>query len=140
MGIVRAGLCGSDGRVRGASVPRGGAFCALPARVLRALTIAGPVPLSAADIPATAKNSLCGQSLEVPTTLTGQNGAVIAQTTKIGVSGCSKVKKRSLTRAQKLANALKACRKQGRSRRAACERVARKRYGPIKRTKQNKKK
>lgn len=38
--------------------------------------------------------------------------------------------KRSLTRAQKLANALKACRKQSESRRRACEASAHRRYGP----------
>ncbi len=41
----------------------------------------------------------------------------------------SAVKPRSLTRAQKLSAALKACRKKGRRKRVACERQARKRYG-----------
>ena len=31
---------------------------------------------------------MCGQSLAMPTAITGQNGAVIKQTTKIAVSGC----------------------------------------------------
>jgi hypothetical protein len=43
------------------------------------------------------------------------------------------VKPKPLTRAQKLANALKACRKdKGKKKRVACERSARKRYGPPK--------
>jgi hypothetical protein len=41
------------------------------------------------------------------------------------------VRPRSLTRAQKLAQGLRACRKQGRKKRAVCEREARKRYGPV---------
>jgi hypothetical protein len=44
----------------------------------------------------------------------------------------AKVTPRRLTRAQKLARALKACAKQPKSKRAACRRAARKKYGPIK--------
>jgi hypothetical protein len=43
----------------------------------------------------------------------------------------SKPKPRSLTRAQQLAKALKACAQKPRAKRAACRAVARKRYGPI---------
>jgi hypothetical protein len=46
----------------------------------------------ATDIPAKAKGSLCGQSLKMPTTIVGQNGAQITQSTKIGVTGCAKAK------------------------------------------------
>jgi hypothetical protein len=31
----------------------------------------------------------------MPTTITGQNGAVVQQTTKINVTGCAKVKKKT---------------------------------------------
>lgn len=48
----------------------------------------GPHSLFAANLPAKAKRSMCGQSLAMPTAITGQNGAVIKQTTKIGVAGC----------------------------------------------------
>jgi hypothetical protein len=41
------------------------------------------------------------------------------------------VKPKSLTRAQKLAQALRGCRKKGRGQRAVCERKARKRYGSL---------
>ena len=51
------------------------------------------------DIPAKAKGSLCGQSLTMPTTLTGQNGAVITQATKVAVSGCPKIKKKKAKKA-----------------------------------------
>lgn len=40
------------------------------------------------DIPSSAKNSLCGIGLSAPTTFTGQNGAVLDQTTPITVRGC----------------------------------------------------
>ena len=40
------------------------------------------------------RRSMCGQSLEMPTEITGQNGAVLKQTTKLGVAGCAKPKAR----------------------------------------------
>jgi hypothetical protein len=46
--------------------------------------------LLAADLPAKARRSMCGQSLSMPTAITGQNGAVIKQVTRITVSGCLK--------------------------------------------------
>jgi phosphodiesterase/alkaline phosphatase D-like protein len=49
-----------------------------------------------------------------------------------------KTKTKSLTRAQKLAKALKACRQKG-AKRVACERAARKRYAPAKRGAKKKK-
>ena len=55
----------------------------------------GPHSGLAAVLPAKAKGSLCGTSLVMPTTLTGQNGAVIKQNTKIAVTGCPKVKKKA---------------------------------------------
>ena len=47
----------------------------------------------ATDIPTKAKGNLCGQSLTLPATITGQNGAQVSQDTKIAVSGCPKSKK-----------------------------------------------
>jgi hypothetical protein len=41
-----------------------------------------------------ANGNLCSKPLEMPTTITGQNGAQVKQTTKITVSGCPKHKKR----------------------------------------------
>jgi hypothetical protein len=58
----------------------------------------GPHSGLAAVVPAQAKGSLCGQSLTMPTTLTGQNGAVVKQTTKIAVTGCPKAKKKAKPR------------------------------------------
>ncbi len=55
----------------------------------------GPHSGLAAVIPAKAKGSLCGTSLTMPTTLTGQNGAVVKQSTKIAVAGCPKATRRA---------------------------------------------
>jgi hypothetical protein len=93
----------------------------------------GPYSILGTNLPASAKHSFCGQSLTVPTTLTGQNGVIVNQNTKLQVTGCKKVKKATLTRAQKLKAALKAChKKHNKHKRQACERAAHNRYGPIK--------
>jgi hypothetical protein len=81
-----------------------------------------------------ANGNLCSKPLTMPTTMTGQNGFVINQTTKIKVVGCPKPK--ALTRSQKLAKALKECRKKkSKSKRKACERAARRKFGPKKHSK-----
>jgi len=58
----------------------------------------GPYSVLATDIPAKAKNSLCGQALTMPTTLVGQNEATLTQATKISVTDCPKAKAKTLTR------------------------------------------
>ena len=90
----------------------------------------GPYSVLGTDLPASAKYSLCGQTLAMPTEITGQNGAVVKQTTKIARPGCAKAK--ALTRAQKLAKALKACRTKSKGKRAGCEKRARKQYASAK--------
>ena len=80
-----------------------------------------------------ANGNLCTSKLAMPTEFTGQNGAVIHQSTPISVTGCAKTK--ALTRAQKLTAALKACNKKTKSKRAACRVKARKQFGPVKRKK-----
>jgi hypothetical protein len=80
-----------------------------------------------------ALGDLCKQKLSMPTEFVGQNGMVIHQTTPVGVGGCPK--KKGLTRTQKLALALKACHRKAKSKRAACERSAHRKYGPQKRKK-----
>ncbi len=85
----------------------------------------------------TANGNLCNQKLVMPTEFVGQNGMVAHQNTLVGVSGCPK--KKALTRAQKLAAALKACKKdRPKAKRAQCERLARGRYGPVKKKKTKK--
>jgi hypothetical protein len=48
----------------------------------------GPHSALGANLPAKARSSLCRANLAMPTLITGQNGAVIRQTTRIAVSGC----------------------------------------------------
>jgi hypothetical protein len=53
----------------------------------------GKYSVLGANVPAKANYNLCGQTLSMPTAITGQNGAVVKQTTKIAVTGCAKHKK-----------------------------------------------
>jgi hypothetical protein len=76
-----------------------------------------------------ANGNLCASSLTMPTEFLAQNGAKINQNTHVNVTGCAK--KKGLTREQKLAAALKACKKKAKGKRAACRASARKRYGPL---------
>ena len=102
---------------------------------------AGPHSALTANVPETEEFSLCkhASSLVMPTTIVGQNGTTIEQSTKIALIGCGGVlsaKVRKLSRAQKLAKALTACRskyrgKAKKSKRIACEKQARKKYGPL---------
>ena len=70
-----------------------------------------------------ANANLCKRKLAMPSELTAQNGAAVAKSTPIAVTGCRKAP----TRMQKLGKALKACRKKHRAK-AACERAARRRF------------
>jgi hypothetical protein len=82
----------------------------------------------------TALGNLCKEKLSIPTEFIAQNGAELKQSTKIGVTGCPKIKK--LTRAQKLAAALKACRKKAKGhKRTVCVARARKLYAPLRKAK-----
>jgi hypothetical protein len=98
----------------------------------------GPHSALTANVPEGQRYSLCATKLTMPTEITAQNGAVIKQETKIGLTGCVKgIKKAALTRAQKLKKALKAChKKKNKAKRVACEKQARKKYGPKKAKKQ----
>jgi hypothetical protein len=56
----------------------------------------GPHSALGANLPLRANGSLCRQSLVMPTLITGQNGAVVRQTTRIAVSGCHRHKARKV--------------------------------------------
>jgi hypothetical protein len=87
----------------------------------------------------TALGNLCTQKLTMPSEFVAQNGAESHVDTPVSVSGCAKAK--VLTRAQKLAKALESCRKdKKKDKREACEKAARKKYGPVKKSKPSKKK
>jgi len=74
--------------------------------------------------------------LKMPTEFIAQNGLTLNQRTPVRVTGCPKTK--TLTRAQKLAKALKVCKKiKTKRKRVECEKLARKHYAPpAKKTKQ----
>jgi hypothetical protein len=80
-----------------------------------------------------ANGNLCTSTLAMPTEFLAQNGLKINESTPVSVTGCAK--KKSLTRAQKLAAALKACKKKSKAKRAACQASAHRRYGPSARKK-----
>jgi hypothetical protein len=87
----------------------------------------GPYSVLAAAGAGNSRYDLCGQTLAMPTAITAQNGAVLKQSTKITATGCPKA--RALTRAQRLAKALKACHKKHGKARTSCRTKARHTYG-----------
>ncbi len=93
---------------------------------------AGPHSALTANVAEKKHFDLCGEKLVMPTLITGQNGAVIEQQTKIAIQGCPKgAPKAKATRTQKLAKALAACRakhKRAKAARVSCERTVRRRY------------
>ena len=105
-----------------------------PFTVFETVLPAGPHGVLTPNVAEKKHFDLCGETLAMPTTIAGQNGAVIERTTRIAIEGCGAVKaaiKRKLTNGQELARALKACRKKDRhskARRVRCELQARRRY------------
>jgi hypothetical protein len=76
----------------------------------------------------TALGNVCTEKLTMPTEFLAQNGASLKQNTAVSVTGCAKAK--ALTRAQKLAKALKTCKKDhNKGKRQKCEKTARNKYG-----------
>jgi hypothetical protein len=63
----------------------------------------GKYSILTTNLPQSVHYNLCGQTLNMPTAITGQNGAEIHDTTKIGVSGCAKKKKASKKKPKKKA-------------------------------------
>jgi len=102
---------------------------------------AGPHSALTPNVPENEHYNLCKHTLTLPTEITGQNGAFISQTTPVAILGCSGVKPSKVTklsRAQLLAKALKACKKdKKKSKRVACEKAAHKKYGPHKAAKKH---
>jgi hypothetical protein len=52
----------------------------------------------AANLPAKAHGSFCGQTLTMPTAFVAQNGTVIHESTRIGITGCAKAKPKAKPR------------------------------------------
>jgi len=91
---------------------------------------AGPHSIFTANTEIVPNYNLCGQKITIPLEMTGQNGAKLAETIPVAISGCAVKPAVKLTKKQLLAKALKACKKdKKKSKRQACERAARKKYG-----------
>jgi hypothetical protein len=58
----------------------------------------GPHSALTTNLPAAARGNLCGSKLVMPTTITGQNGAQVKQSTKIAIGGCPKARARKAGR------------------------------------------
>ncbi len=74
-------------------------FASVPDAPISTFTLSlpeGPHSGLAAVVPAKNKGNLCGQSLVMPFTITGQNGAVVKQPIKITVTGCPRAKKKAV--------------------------------------------
>jgi hypothetical protein len=73
------------------------AFRALPDVPIGTLDLVlptGPHSAFAVDLPAKAKGGLCAQTLRMPIAITGQNGAQLKQTVRIGITGCPAIRPR----------------------------------------------
>ncbi len=64
-----------------------------PFNTFTVTTPEGPYSALAANLPAKANGDFCGQKLTMPTVFNAQDGAVIHQSTPVGVTGCPKAKK-----------------------------------------------
>ncbi len=94
---------------------------------------AGPHSILTAYVPPRENYNLCKHAPVIPTEITAQDGVVIKQQTKVALLGCKGVASYKTTRAQKLAKAMKACKRyKNKHKRTACESAARKKYGPAK--------
>ena len=60
------------------------------------------------DLPESAKYKLCGQTLQMPTEITAQNGTVVKQTTKIAIEDCAKAKQKTTKQKAKQATSANA--------------------------------
>jgi hypothetical protein len=106
-----------------------------PFTVFETVLPAGPHGVLTTNVPEAKHYSLCGEKLQIPTTIVAQNGARIEQSTDVAITGCGPqvkgAKATKLTLMQKLKAALKSCRKRykhARSKRVRCERQAHARY------------
>lgn len=61
----------------------------------------GPFSALAANLPEKAHYDFCGRKLAMPTLITGQNGAVIKQTTSVEIAGCQKAEAKKKAKAKK---------------------------------------
>jgi hypothetical protein len=77
------------------------AFRSLPDTPISTLELVfgmGPHSAFGVNLPPRSERGLCAQTLNMPTAITGQNGAQVKQTTRIGISGCPKRKRKAKRR------------------------------------------
>jgi hypothetical protein len=116
-----------------------------PVEKFESIFPAGPHSALTANVPESEHFSLCKAGpLLMPTEITGQDGAILKQTTNVAVLGCGEVK--SFKKESRLQKALRACRnkfkgksKKAKKERQTCEAKARKKYGPKKKAKKSRK-
>jgi hypothetical protein len=89
---------------------------------------AGPHSPLTANVAESKNFNLCGETLAIPTELTGQNGVLIQESTPVKITGCKAAKKP--TTAELLKKALASCRKHYKKgkKRKSCEAKARRKY------------
>jgi hypothetical protein len=85
---VEIRLTGHTDIERGMTHARFETFPDVPISSFDLMLPGGPHSALASGLPIN-ERSLCGQTLQMPTMIEGQNGAVIKETTKIAVTGCS---------------------------------------------------
>ena len=107
-----------------------------PIETFEAILPEGPHSALTTNLPAKDKYSPCGVSIALPTTITGQNGKVIEQKTKLQVQGCPKgiVQGFQETLLKQFKKAMAKCHtkyKHAKARRAKCERTARAHYSSL---------
>jgi hypothetical protein len=105
-----------------------------PFTVFETVLPAGPHGVLTPNVAESKRFDLCGENLQMPTTMIAQNGKRIEHETKVQITGCGEVrsaKTSKLTLEQKLKRALKSCRhryKHAKRRRSLCERRAHAHY------------
>jgi hypothetical protein len=105
-----------------------------PFTVFETVLPAGPHGVLTPNVPEAKRFNLCGETLQMPTTMIAQNGKRIDQETKVAVTGCAEVrsaKTSKLTLKQKLKRSLRSCEhkyRHSQSKRHRCEHQAHTRY------------
>jgi hypothetical protein len=105
-----------------------------PFTVFETVLPAGPHGVLTPNVAERKRFSLCGETLEMPTTMIAQNGTRIEHETKVQVTGCAEVKSAKThkpTLKQQFKHALRTCQrdhKHAKAKRVRCEQHARTHY------------
>ncbi|HEV3069899.1 MAG TPA: hypothetical protein VGY76_00560 [Solirubrobacteraceae bacterium] len=90
---VRLDLTGNTNIVKGITTSTFATVPDAPVGSFELKLPTGPHSALTALLSPKAQGSMCAIKLAIPTTIAGQNGAQIEQSTKIGITGCPKAKK-----------------------------------------------